>query len=238
MQKAAKEFSSDKKENGFSISYYSDVIKNAKSNGYTFMTMHELSVEKVDVKSNKICVLRHDLDDKPQRLMSMAECEEGIGAKSSIFVLVHTNKYNFLSYETLNLLLKLESKGFEIGLHTNFVEVSNICHIEKQKILANELSILRTYFHVTGIACHRNIDYMYNSLPFVEENWESLKEQNELGYQAYDKTLIRDLVFVNEGFLPHLGWRSRSPEDVINAGESFCLSTHPHWWHHKHAFEN
>lgn len=225
-------------ENKFSLDYYSSILLNAKSKGYKFMTMREIAEERPDLYKNRICVLRHDLDDKPYRLRGMIDCEDLCGVKSSIFILIHTDKYNFLSYPTLSFLREIESKGFEIGLHTNFVEVAQIAGIEPQEVLTKEMTILRQYFNIVGIACHRNIDYMYNSLPYVENHWGEIKSKNNLAYQAYCTSIFGDLVFVNEGFVPHLGWRSNIPEDVIRSGKSFCLSTHPHWWHNQHAFEN
>jgi hypothetical protein len=224
--------------NRFSLSYYESILKLSLDTGYRFLRLRDFVEQKPDVHKEKICVLRHDLDDKPQRLRGMIDSEESLGVRSTVFVLVHTDKYNPFSYPALNVLRKAEDRGFEIGLHTNFVEVSQIVDAAPDKILANEVNALRGYFSISGIACHRNIDFMYNSLPYVEANWERLKTDNRLLYQAYQPSIFNELVFVNEGFLPHLGWRSHLPEDVIASGKSFCLSTHPHWWHQDHAFED
>src|SRR5579885_1951290 len=184
------------------------ILQRALDSGYRFLRLRDFVDEKPDLQSQKICVLRHDLDDKPQRLRGVIDTEEQLGVRSTVFVLVHTDKYNPFSYPALNLLRKAEARGFEIGLHTNFVEVSQIVDTDPDKVLANELNALRGYFRVDGIACHRNIDFMYNSLPYVEANWERLRADNALLYQAYQPSIFNELVFVNEGFLPHLGWRS------------------------------
>ena len=44
-------------------------------------------------------------------------------------------------------------------------------------------------------------------------------------------------VFINES-TNHLGWRNHTPEDIIESGKNFILSTHPHWWHKEHPFED
>lgn len=224
--------------NKFSISYYESILKLALDSGYRFMQMQEFAEKKPDVIKDRVCVLRHDLDDKPQRLRGMIDCEESLGVRSTIFVLVHTDKYNPFAYPALHLLRKAQERGFEIGLHTNFIEVSQIVGVEPDRVLENEVNALRGFFPVAGIACHRNIDFMYNSLPYLEANWAKLKAHNCLSYQAYDSAIFQDLVLVNEGFLPHLGWRTHHPEEIIESGRSFCLSTHPHWWHQDHAFED
>jgi len=224
--------------NGFSINYYREILESAKNNGYEFLRIRDYVLNKNAKTEKKIALIRHDLDDKPQRLGAILDVEDDLGIRSSIYVLVHTNLYNFLSVPVLQSLRQAESMGFEIGLHSNFVEFAKLLDTDPDEILAKEIEILRCHFQIDGIACHRNIDYMFNSLPYLEEKWPSFKKSLSLLYQAYDQELFGGFQFVNEGLSPHLGWRSLTPEEVIASGQSFYLSTHPHWWHRVHAFED
>jgi hypothetical protein len=224
--------------NGFSINYYRDILESAKNNGYELLSIRDYVLNKAAKFSQKIVLIRHDLDDKPQRLNAILDVEADLGIRSSIYVLVHTNTYNFLSVPVLQSLRHAESMGFEIGLHSNFVEFAKLLDAKPDDILAKEIKILRCHFQIDGIACHRNIDYMFNSLPYLEEKWPSFKKSLSLLYQAYDEDLFGGFQFVNEGLSPHLGWRSQTPEEVIKSGQSLYLSTHPHWWHRIHAFED
>lgn len=227
-----------KRENTFSVDYYTKILSLARDAGYIFPIMSEYYNRRMDFQDKKVALLRHDVDSKPHRAKIFLESEEEAGVTSTTFLLVHDVNYNSLSVTNLRLFSDAESKGFEIGLHTNFVETSLLLGEEPDRVLESELNILRSYFNVRGVACHRNIDFMYNSLPYLVERWPAFKEKYVLGYQAYDPAFVTDMVFVNEGVNPHLGWRGQTPEDVISSGKSFCLSTHPHWWHRVHPFED
>lgn len=225
-------------QNTFSLSYYESILRDALDAGYRFVTFRQVCAGDFTNGSEKIAVIRHDLDAKPWRLKGILDVEDALGIRSSNFILVHDNGYNPLSVSVLPVLRAAEEKGFEIGLHTNFVETATLTGQDPLKVLDVELSVLRNYFDVQGVACHRNIDFMYNSLPFLEQHWASIKERQNLLYQAYEPSIHDVFDFVNEGLNPHLGWRGLTPEEAIASGRKFCLSTHPHWWHRSHAFED
>ena len=213
------------------------ILKSGVSAGYRFMTFREFVAECPNTDQHRICLLRHDLDDKPQRLRLFLEAERIAGVRSTTFILVHTDKYNPHAYPLLKILREAERDGFEIGLHSNFLEAAKATGYNPETLLKNEVETLRGYFQISGVACHRNIDNMYNSLPYLEKNWPALRGLTGLTYHAYDAEIMNNLAFVNEGIMP-LGWRSLTPEEVIASGRSFCLSTHPHWWHKDHAHED
>ncbi len=48
--------------------------------------------------------------------------------------------------------------------------------LEPVSVLEKEINALRGHFDVKGVACHRNCDFMANSLPHLEMHWESLKK--------------------------------------------------------------
>lgn len=220
------------------MDYYKSILQTAKSSGYKFLTMSDYLNGIHEYQYEKVILLRHDVDSKPHRAKIFFDAEQEIGALSTNFLLTHDINYNALAINNLKLFKDAESKGFEIGLHTNFVETSMLLGESPDRILETELKVLRSYFDIRGVACHRNIDYMYNSLPYLEENWSILRDRHSLRYQGYEPIFVTDIAFVNEGFNPHLGWRGPKPEDIISSGKSFCLSTHPHWWHRDHAFED
>lgn len=227
-----------KSQNYFSADYYSSVIAAAKKVGYIFLTMAEYYSLDKSARTEKIALLRHDVDSKPNRSKIFMQIERDLGVRSTFFVLLHDINYNALSVRNLRLFSVAEAEGFEIGLHTNFVETSALLGHDPDKLFEAEVNILRSYFNVRGVACHRNIDSMYNSLPYLEAHWSALREKHALTYQAYEPQFVDDLTYISDGPTPHLGWRGKTPEDVISSGASICLSTHPHWWHRDHAFED
>jgi hypothetical protein len=178
------------------------------------------------------------LDARPQTLFPMLEVEKALGARSSIYVRVTANEYNAFSYNFLPKLQAVEKAGFEIGLHSNFVEFAMIAGLDPGEVLQSEVLALSQFFDVTGMSCHRDINYAYNSLPWLIENWPALQQSTGLAYQAYDDRFMKGAAYINEGLNPHLCWRSAAPEDVFPTGQSVYLLTHNHWWYSVHPFEN
>jgi hypothetical protein len=217
-----------------SIDYYDKIIKRGLALGYNFVTLREFV--SAGCPSKKFCILRHDLDTKPQTLEKMLKIEYENNVKSSIFVRVTANDYNAFSYPVLQILKKYEHKGFEIGLHTSCVEYGEINKIEPIKVLSFEYQALNSFFDIKSVAPHRDLNYAYNSLPFLEENANDIKSIG-LVHQAYDNIIMDNTLYVNEGFNPHLCWRNLTPEEAFNTGNTVYMLTHNHWWYENHPFE-
>lgn len=224
-------------QNYFSQDYYRSILTQAYDAGYKTLTMHDFfTAEEID--DEKILILRHDVDAKPLRSTIFHEVETELGFKSSYFLLVHDINYNPFAVNVLKKFQEIAKYGCEIGLHTNYLETASILNQEPIVTLAQEVNALNSHFDITGIACHRNIDFLENALPHLEENWKQIQKELGIKYQAYEEDKMQQLTFVNEGLNPHLCWRNHKPEDVIESGANFCLSTHPHWWHKSHPFED
>lgn len=222
--------------NAFTIANFRRVIEQALARGYEFVTLADFFAGRHG--RGPLFIIRHDLDDKPQRLANILKCERELGVRSSVFVLLRTTNYNIFSHTLWRILKEAERDGFEIGLHSNFVETARILDESPDLILKQEVDCLRSMFSLHGIACHRTLDFMYNSLPYLQENWSRLQPLLGLDYEAYDERLIRQFQYVNEGFKAHLTWRNLLPEEAIATGKSVYLLTHPHWWHFNDIYED
>lgn len=212
----------------FTYDYYAQIIEQALDSGYRIVTVSDFVSGRF--KNEKVMILRHDLDKNPHSMYPMAEVEMKLGVKSSIFVRVMGAEYNPLSYHVVTILKKLESEGFEIGLHSNFLEFATFTELDPISVLRTEYEILASIYKIKGISCHRDINFSINSLPFLQDNWASIQRETGLKYDAYDENIFGSLEYVNEGLNPHLNWRNRPPTDPISEGKSLYLLTHNHWW--------
>ncbi len=218
----------------FTYKAYSEILKAALDSGYKILCIRDFLKE--SSTSSKVLLLRHDIDKNPHSMYPLAETELELGVKSSIFVRVMGAEYNPFSYSVTTDLLELEKNEFEIGLHSNFLEFATNTNQNPVSILAAETKVLSSIYKIKGISCHRDINYVINSLPYLQSNWESIKQATGLEYDAYDNSLFEKLIYVNEGLNPHLAWRHDSPLDVIKQGKSLYLLTHNHWWYEKIPF--
>jgi hypothetical protein len=220
--------------NVFNKALLVSIIRQAKAAGYKFYTLRDYI--KAGMPKEKAFVLRLDLDFKPQthKIFNDLIREEGITFTTFVRV---GGPYNFLWYPNFAILDEAAKLGAEIGLHSNNVEWAVINGRTPEQVFAGEMDVLQNYFDVVGFAPHRDINYMYNTLPWLEQNWDTIKARHKLEYQAYDKALFDNALYLNEGLNPHLCWRGKTPQDVIPTGQSIYMLLHPHWWHESHAFE-
>ena len=146
-------------------------------------------------------ILRLDLDFKPLTLRPFIDLVEELGIKLTVFVRV-AGPYNIFWYPNYEILRRAASVGCEIGLHTTPVEWGELMGVDCEKVFQSELSSLRSKFDVVGVAPHRDINYMYNSLPWMEQEWQNLKNKYSLEYHAYEEHFFDGYTYVNEGFRP------------------------------------
>lgn len=222
-------------KNTFSYEYYQTILQQAKTAGYTFYTVGQFL--DAGCPSEKAFILRHDLDAKPASLPGLLRAEKQLGVRSTIYVRVMANDFNAFNYMTLPMLLQAKAEGFELGLHTNFLEFATITGLDPFEVLKFETNAFRAFFDNKSLACHRDIHYTYNSLPWLQENWERVKAELGYEYEAYDERIMSSVLYVNEGYHPHLCWRNLTPEQAIETGKSICVMTHPHLWWETHPFE-
>lgn len=221
--------------NDWSLEHMRRIIVKALSSGYTFMTCHEFM--HCDDLPDRVFIMKHDLDAKPETLWPLLDLELSQGVRPTVYVRVCANDYNVMDYRVMPRLQHYEKMGVEMGLHTNFLEWGKITGNVPFAVLHAEVSLLQKFLDVKGMSTHRDLNYAYNALPFLEENWERWRRKLGLDYQAYDPKLMDNTVYVNEGYSPHLCWRNMTPEEAIDTGKHVYMLTHNHWWWKDHPFE-
>jgi hypothetical protein len=222
------------KNNNFSIEVARDFLRQALEQGYEFVTMSEYATKQK--KDKKYFIARLDLDIKPATLQPFVKLASELSIPFTVFVRV-AGPYNVFWYPHFQMISEASSAGCEIGLHTTPVEWATIMGREIESTLSAELLALRSHFDVVGVAPHRDINYTYNSLPWLDKHWEHLKTSMGLLYHAYESVFHDDMLYVNEGLSPHLGWRGIKPMEAIKTGKNIHMLLHPHWWYVKHPFE-
>jgi hypothetical protein len=97
--------------------------------------------------------LRHDVDDRLESALRLAELEHDRGLRATYFVL-HTASY-YGRDDLITNLLRLQELGHEIGWHNDLVTLQRVERADVRRYLASELSRLRAAgIAVTGTAAH------------------------------------------------------------------------------------
>ena len=229
-------------ENDFSLEHMRKIIELALESGYTFMTCREFMACDIAALPKRVFIMKHDLDAKPDTLWPLLQLETEMGVKPTVYVRVCAPDYNVMSLRVMPELVWWQNYGVEFGLHTNFVEYTKLAEvgqdINNTQLLRAEVQLLKNFLDIRGMSTHRDLNYAYNALPWLEEHWDDLKDVLDLDYQAYDPKLMDNTIYVNEGYSPHLCWRNITPEEAIATGKHIYMLTHPHWWWVTNPFES
>lgn len=222
--------------NDFNMDTYRTIINAALDKGYRFVTLSEFVA--LDCPNRKHFIIRHDVDKAPCALSPIIDVELSLGVRSTVFIRIAGAEYNPFSYPAFKAFKDAEMSGAEIGLHTGFYEYAQINGLDPMRVIKGELDVLRAFFDVKGVAPHRDINYVHNSLPYLEQEWYSVSTKMNLAYHAYQSRILASTTYVNEGFNPHLCWRGTTPFEAIEQSDrSVYMLTHPHWWFERHPFE-
>lgn len=222
------------KSQNFSYDYLRDLVKAAKSHKYEFMTLKEF--REAGCPKERAFIMKHDIDAKPVTLQPLLDVERELGIKSTLYFRITANDYNFMSYLVLPQAIQAHKEGFEVGLHTNFLEFAILNDLDPMQVLESEITLMKQYIDIKSLSTHRDLNYVHNALPWIEQNWKKVSKKFKLDYQAYDPMFMDNTIYVNEGYSPHLCWRNKTPFDAISTGESVYMLTHNHWWFDKHPF--
>jgi hypothetical protein len=198
----------------FTTSHYKLLLEKAKTR-FDFLFFDE-------VKDNDSFILwRHDVDFSMHRAYRLAQLEHESGVKSTFFVHLHNEYYNFLEKPITSLVCKIGDLGHKIGLHfdSHYYDIQSEAELEDK--IAMEADILRKFlqtdidvfsFHVTTPFTMNCKEWSYGGLintyaDYFQHNVEYCSDSN--GY-----------------------WRYKRLSDVLENTDSkkVQILTHPEWW--------
>ena len=132
----------------FSYNEYKNIINLIKSN------LPIIDFSEVTEKTEKFCVLRHDIEFSIDRAYELAKVEKELGVTSTYTVQVRNNTYNALSEKNIDLIKRIKDLGHHIGLHQN----PPLMDLDKLKTYVSvDIQMLEYYygFYVDRFAFHR-----------------------------------------------------------------------------------
>ena len=158
----------------FTYNYLEKIIKMAKINKYTFVGLKDFNSFK---NFKKKFILRLDLDFYPKSLRGILNISKKFKIPLTIYVRV-AGPYNIFWYENYQIIKEAIDNGHTIGLHSNNVERAKLINKNNEKCFDEELIALEKVFgKIVTFAPHRDINYIENSLPWIEKNWTKLKKK-------------------------------------------------------------
>jgi hypothetical protein len=98
----------------FTRAAYETMLDSALASGYRFVSYEEALS---DSTTERLCVLRHDIDVDPGAAAEMAEIEATRGVRGTYFVMTRSAVYNAFGRANQTLLRRIAERGHWIGLH-------------------------------------------------------------------------------------------------------------------------
>lgn len=201
-------------ESDFTEEHYRDLLRLAKAK-YRFVGFAEV------VREEQSILWRHDVDFSPQRARALARIEAEEGVRGTYFVLLHSEFYNALEREVVQVFTEIASLGHAIGLHFDAQFYGD--HAEIEAMLQMERHLLETTLGVP-------ID-VFSWHNTFRGNWIESVAASSVGgmVNAYSSEIRNRFSYISDS---HGVWRFRRLHDVLaDANESHLhVLTHPEWW--------
>jgi len=109
----------------FSISHYREILESALLNNYEFISFDTarkirdslIDESRDDHKRKNYCILRHDIDYRPEWALKLGEIEEQLGIQGTYFFQVCARTYNLRDTTVWRNVHQLRKWGHTVGLH-------------------------------------------------------------------------------------------------------------------------
>jgi hypothetical protein len=166
-------------------------------------------------------IWRHDVEYSVVEMSVLAEIDAEEGVRSTLFVQLHSELYNFWEPDTVERIRRWVSWGHVLGLHFDAGYHGPSAFAEIEPLLVSEKNLLEQIYE-TPITC-----FAYHN-----PNPESLSHREDYAglVNAYnDEFLGGSIVYVSDS---NGRWRERTVRDVLEAPETVKaqINTHDTWW--------
>ena len=203
----------------FSYNEYKNVIKLVNS--------HLPIVDFADVtdKTDKFCVLRHDIEFSIDRAYELAKIEKDLGVVSTYTVQVRNNTYNALSEKNIDLIKRIKDLGHSIGLHQNPPLMEGE---ELGRYIMTDIQILEHFygFEIDRFAFHRPKKEYLASYVVLEDK---INCYDKKFFHYFDEKPDKlDVLYLSDS---NHKWKFGYPLDFdLSKVDKLQLLTHPYSW--------
>ena len=190
----------------FSLPYFLKIIHCAKR-----------TIRVMDYKRyKKGLILRHDVDYSLNLAYRLSEIESAIGATASYYIQLTTDVYNPFSFSSREMLDKMLSNGFEIGLHFDPMPYG--------KNLSDKVLITQLFYEIERLSKLLGTEIKSYSLHAVGSFGRYIRTEAMIG--AYDEEIFGDDKYFSDSNYTFSGkdpleWARKSHEQLIQ------LVSHP-----------
>lgn len=177
----------------FTIKSYKNYLSILKSKEFNFLRFDEyMSSEKPNFEN--ICLVRHDVDRKPEFALRMAKVEEEMGIKSTYYFRAKKCSFN------VDIIKEIEGLGHEIGLHYESLSDTNGNIELALKDFEENLKEFRTVANIKTCSMHGRPLKPFDNRDIwkSESNHKYLKEELNMLGEVYLDIDYTNIAYIND----------------------------------------
>lgn len=210
----------------FSRQHYREILRYLRNAGFSFVN-YDQYVNGNFLNSEKLVILRHDLDQSLRYAEHIAQIEYEEKTRSTFFVWMTSPFYNVLDPEQLKLIRRIIQLEHDIGLHFDPTAYPDSTDLIKEKITM-ERDLLSTVIgrKISAFSFHR---------PTANMLMQDCKIDGLIN--SYDPVFFGDFKYVSDS---NHHWREGCVCNHISKHPKLHVLTHPVWWsldHHSSPIE-
>ena len=240
----------------FTLDIYRALLETLQTKGYQLIGYADyLKSRQPSANSQKLVILRHDVDAKPMNSLRTAQIEHSLGAKATYYFRKPTSNYplpgrGLTEPEIIRAIAKL---GHEIGYHYEDMSLCNGDTAKAWEHFQTWLDYFRQFYAVETICMHgaptskwdgkdlwKKYDYRTLGIigePYFDTDWSDVLYLTDTGrcWDGY-KVSVRDKIpqYQDEWTAKGLAWHT-TPQLIraIETGrlpEHVMMTTHPQRW--------
>ena len=163
-------------------------------------------------KTNKFCIIRHDVDRKPLNALKMAKLEYKLNIQTSYYFRANNNVFN------QDIIKKIYELGHEIGYHYECLSEANGCLLKSLDIFQRNLIKFREIVPVTTISMHGRPLSPYDNREIWKnsKNYNLLAEKYNILGEIYLDIDYSDIAYINDTGRNWLATKSNL-RDTVNS---------------------
>lgn len=227
----------------FTLHAYREYLLALKKNNYPFLLFREFMPKQNQF--DKYCLIRHDVDRKPQNALKMAQIENALDIKATYYFRIKSNVYK------PDIIKQIEKLGHEIGYHYESLSDTNGNIEEALKDFENHLQAFRTIVQIDTVSMHGRPFKKFDNRDIwrTKENHDRLTQQYHILGEVYLDIDYTDMAYIGDTGRNWVSNESNMRDHVasnikceFNSGEDLleyfkssphskiCFQIHPHRW--------
>jgi hypothetical protein len=206
------------------------MLGQAKKAGYKFPLFRNFTDFELE---EKILLLRHDVEFKPERAVQLAEIENKLGICATYFIRVHANNYNPFSYNSYTRIRRIKQLGHEIGLHFESAELARITGENELQLFLRAKNALENVIDDVIVSVSEHKDKRSQSELGLTFFHRFTKQQCGIKNEAYEPRFFGGLKYISDS---NGVWREGCLCHHIMVQPRLYVLAHPYLWYREHYF--